>query len=92
LSYVDRRVAATWLDRDLELCTAEHDLEDFMAQEFERDNVSPLQLVNDWLEGGLIEWTDERHAVIEEWVERERPQPRQQTRRFRKLTKRAYPS
>lgn len=93
LSWTDKRVAATCLTRHLELCTAEHNLEDFMRQEFESQNVSPLEIVNNWLEEGLIEWTQQRQDVIEEWVERpERPQPKKQICRFEKLTGRQYPA
>ncbi len=92
LSHTDRRVATTCLDRHLELCTAEHELEDFMAQQFNRNNVSPLQLVNNWLERKLIDWDDERQSVIGEWCLRERPQPVCQIQRFRELTGRVYPS
>jgi len=92
LSEVDRRIAATCLDRDLELCTAEYNLEDFMRQEFDRSNVPPLELVNSWVEQGLISWSDERHAVVEDWItQHERPQPPEQIKRFKKLTGCAYP-
>lgn len=93
LSWADRRIAATCLDRRWELCTAEYGLEEFMQQQFNRENVCPLRLVNNWLKLGLIVWDDSRQAVIAEWIaNHERPQPQSEIKRFEKLTGREYPA
>ena len=92
LSPTDKRLAATCLDRELDLCTAEYNLDDFMRQEFDRENVPPLQLVNAWIGRDLITWNDERQSVIEDWItQHERPQPQAEIRRFEKLTGGKYP-
>lgn len=93
LSPADFRVAAAVLTLKHGLCTAEHDLEDFMLQQFNRMNILPLQLVNQWLDDGLLAWDDERQAVLEEWIAKnERPQPPAEIRRFEKLAGRKYPA
>jgi len=92
LSEADKRVAATCLARELELCTAEYNLEDFMDQQFDRTNVSPLELVNNWIEQDLIAWSDAQQAIIKDWItQHERPQPPSEVTRFEKLTGREYP-
>lgn len=93
LSRVDCRIAAAVLSRHEDLCTAERDLEDFMQQQFDRENIAPLRLVNNWIEAGLIEWSDSHQTVIEDWIAcNERPQPATEIRRFESLTGRRYPS
>jgi len=92
LSSFDLELAATVVEHAYDICTAERDLADFLEQEFEIGNVSPLHLVNDWIEAGLVEWNDTCQAVLDDWVSlNERKQPLLQIQRFEKLAKRKYP-
>lgn len=92
LSRVDTEVAAAVITHEYDVSTAEHNLEDFLAQEFDVINSHPLALVNDWLEGGLIVWGDAQQRVIEDWVvQNERRPPLSEIQRFEKAAKHKYP-
>jgi hypothetical protein len=92
LSRVDREIAAAVLHCNLDICTAERELAEFLEQQFEVVNQSPLELVNDWIDAGLIVWDDARQAVLLDWIAlNERPQPLLQVQRFEKLARRKYP-
>ena len=91
LSRTDKLIIATLLCIDSMLCSGDGNLVSFAKEEFEKDNKSPLELVNNWLEKGLIEWNDVRQAVLAEWVEKERSQPLEQIKRFENLTRYLYP-
>lgn len=92
LSRADMDVAAAVVAHEYGISTAEHDLEDFLAQEFDVPNSHPLALVNDWLERNLIAWGEAEQRVIEDWiVQNERRPPSLEIQRFEKVTKRQYP-
>lgn len=92
LSRADLEVASAVITHGYDISTAEHDLEDFLAQEFDVINSHPLVLVNEWIERGLIVWGDAQQRVIEDWVvQNERRPPWPEIQRFEKAAKRKYP-
>jgi len=93
LSRVDKDIAACVQAFDYQLSTGDHDLRDFLKQEFSVSNVSPLEIVNDWLARALIEWDDEKQAVLEDWKRcGEHAQPRSQVQHFKDITGGEYPA
>lgn len=93
LSSVDKMLAAHVVAHDYQLSTGDFDLRDFLFQEFDIPNVSPLEIVNDWLARELIEWNDERQAVLEDWKRcNEHVQPKEHIKNFEEITGRAYPA
>jgi hypothetical protein len=92
LSPTDLEVAAAVLVQKCCISTTDRDLEDFLKQEFDLDNESPLKIVNNWIEKKLIVWSDAEQRVLEDWVaQNERRQPLLEIQRFEKLVKRKYP-
>jgi hypothetical protein len=92
LSSVDVEIAATVVAHHYSICTAEHDLEEFLKQDFDVENEAPLKIVNNWIERGLIVWTEAEQRVLEDWItQNERRQPFLEIQRFEKLAKRKYP-
>lgn len=65
MSCVDQLIAACSVAHNLKLTTVDDDLKDFIEQEFSGDTISPLGIINDWMEKGLIKWNDELQAVTE---------------------------
>lgn len=93
LSPTDERIAAAVVVLGATISTGDANLAAFLSQQFGRENVAPLRLVNDWLAGKLIEWNDARQAVLDDWIaQNERPQPEAEIRRFEKLAGRSYPA
>jgi hypothetical protein len=92
LSYEDKRVAATVIAHNYFVSTEDNDLTDILEQHFEKTNLTPLYLLNNWIEEGLIIWDDQKHALMKEWkTNDEPPQPANEIERFQKLTGRIYP-
>lgn len=54
LSSVDQKIAACSIVHDFTLTTVDDDLADFIRQEFSGSSISPLGIINDWLEKGLV--------------------------------------
>ncbi|MFZ5813592.1 MAG: hypothetical protein ACOY4F_16280 [Thermodesulfobacteriota bacterium] len=95
LSAVDKEVVSYALSQGHAISTGDQGIIDFASQEFSDDfkgNLSPLELIVDWLKKGLFDWDDSRHRVLEEWVlTNERPQPPKAKGVFKKITGRPYP-
>jgi len=92
LSKVDKMLAAHVIANNYQLSTGDFDLRDFLLQEFEISNVSPMEIINDWLARELIEWSDERQAVLEDWKRcNEHLQPKEHIKTFEEITGRDYP-
>jgi len=50
-----------------------------------------LQIINDWIEQGLLFWNDNLQLLMAEWVkDNESPQPKTEILRFTKLTNYKY--
>lgn len=93
LSRSDMEIAACAIAHGYRVSTTDANLADFLAQQFDVGNVLPLQLVNDWLEKNLIEWTEFRQSVLADWSAcREPRQPGSEIKRFEKLTGKRYPA
>ena len=93
MSGVDKRLAALVIANEYQSSTGDSDLRDFLFQEFEIPNISPLEIINDWLARELIKWDDDRQAVLEDWKRcNEHPQPKEHIKNFEVITGRAYPA
>ncbi|MFW9998198.1 MAG: hypothetical protein ACFFD4_39520 [Candidatus Odinarchaeota archaeon] len=91
LSRVDQTVAAYALANEYEITTGDKDLIDFLKQEFSKENISPLGLVNRWLRKGLIKWNSYCQTIIEDWDKsNENSQPRKEIKKFERLTDYKY--
>lgn len=95
LSRVDIDILAFALAKAMRILTGDKGIIHFAKQEFASDfvgEVSPLGLINDWLERGLIAWDEARQTVLAEWtLTGEASQPKDEIRRFTRLTSRPYP-
>lgn len=67
LSRVDKKFIACALAHNYEVTTTDNDLIDFLQQEFSKTNVAPLSLINCWLRNQLIEWNEQRQAIVKDW-------------------------
>ena len=90
LSREDRKLIACASAYRYSLSSGDKALTQFAVQEF-KDSIpsiiSPLELINLWLEKGLIEWDSEKQALISLWeANNEHPQPIKAKKQFRKLT------
>ena len=92
LSNKDCEIVAIALYKNFDFCSGDENLFTFAKNEFDLNTLSVLELVNDWIEGGLIIWNSQRHAVLNDWIKmKERCQPRKQIERFERLTNWKYP-
>lgn len=95
LSRVDMRVMACALALGHRVTSGDGGLVRFLEQEFPdefKGNITPLGLINNWLEKKLITWDDEKQKQMAEWNDNEEhAQPKSEISRFNKLTGRRYP-
>lgn len=64
---------------------------DFLKQEFDKTNKSPLAILNEWIKSGLIKWTSDLQRIIEDWdISGEPVQPKIDKIEFEKITKSKY--
>lgn len=90
LSREDMRVISHALTLDYRITSGDRDLVQFALQEFKeefRGNVSPLEIINYWLESGIIEWDEMKQICLSVWAEdNEHSQPMKAKKYFKKLT------
>ncbi len=87
LSPVDQVIAACTLANNYNISTGDRNLSEFLKQEFSKDTISSLGLVNNWLRKGLITWSPYHQTIIEDWDKlNERPQPKSEAKGFKRLT------
>lgn len=87
LSFADKKIAAYVTAYDLEISSTDNSLIDFLEQEFDKKNKSPLAILNGWIRGGLITWNEEVRKIVEDWDKNGEPvQPMKDKRDFFKLT------
>lgn len=87
LSKVDKKFIACALAHNYEVTTTDNDLIDFLQQEFSKSNIAPLGLINSWLKNRLIEWSEQRQVIIEDWNRcNEARQPLSDIQEFENLT------
>jgi hypothetical protein len=90
LSRVDQMLAACAIAHNFRLTTVDGDLADFVEQEFSGTILSPLRIINDWIEKKLIRWNDDFQEILGDWTRFNEPhQPKKEANRFQKLT--GYP-
>jgi hypothetical protein len=91
LSRVDQTIAACTVAHNYKISTIDNDLEDFIRQEFSGQAISPLGVINDWLEKRLIKWDKKLQIIMEDWQAcNESPQPNNEIKRFEKNTRYKY--
>lgn len=94
LSFVDMKVISHALTLKYRITSGDRALVQFAQQEFRgefRGAISPLEIINRWLEKGLIDWDQERYRYLSAWAEQnEHPQPVVAKRRFEELTGYVY--
>jgi hypothetical protein len=90
LSREDRELVAWALALNGFVISNDQDIEDYGHQEFSglfMGRLSPLEILNDWLEEGLLTWDDTLQCYLDDWkTNSEKPQPTREKRRFNKLT------
>ncbi len=87
LSYTDKTIIACAAAQQYNITSGDHNLVYFAEKEFDISNVSPLEIVNQWLEEELVVWDDQLQMVIEDWERcEENKQPIEEIKRFEKLT------
>jgi hypothetical protein len=95
LSREDIRVISCALTLGYKITSGDRGLVQFAYQEFKDDfkgNVSPLEIINYWLQSGVIVWTEDKQKIIEEWILlNESPQPEAAKKEFQKITGFKYP-
>lgn len=92
LSRADQRIAATAIHLKHAVSTCDRNLADLLDRQFDTANVWPLELVNRWLEGNLIEWDDARQEILDDWHRCGEPaQPNSAIAKFEQLTGRSFP-
>jgi hypothetical protein len=91
LSFVDKKIAAYVTAYGLEISSTDNSLMDFIEQEFDKKNRSPLAILNDWIEKGLVQWNEKTRRIIEDWDKNGEPiQPIKDKKDFLKLTGTKY--
>jgi len=86
LSKIDQVIAACTIAHNYKLTTVDDDLANFLVQEFSSNIISPLGMINDWMEKGVVQWNDYLQIIIEDWDKcNEHPQPGKEVKRFEKL-------
>ena len=94
LSFTDRKIASSTLALGYKITSGDRDLVTFCKQEFSKEckgAVSPLGIINRWVEKKLIDWDDTKQEYLTDWSEnREHPQPDKAKRKFENLTGREY--
>ena len=76
----------------MEISSTDNDLIVFLKQEFDKDNNSPLALLNTWIKAGLVNWNEESQIFIEDWIKPGEPvQSVNDITEFEKITGYTYP-
>ena len=90
LSFVDMKVISHALTLAYRITSGDRELIQFVEQEFRDEfqgSISPLEIINRWLEKGLIKWDEGKQGYLSDWAEHhEHPQPLKAKKRFRELT------
>jgi hypothetical protein len=67
LSLTDKHVIACASAHGCKISSIDRNLVYFAVEEFELENITPLGLVNQWIEDGLITWDDRLQMIMEDW-------------------------
>jgi hypothetical protein len=94
LSREDMKVISGALALGCQISSGDRGLIDFAKQEFPDDfagSVSALEVINKWIETGLLTWNQEKQNFLSEWkTQREVAQPPKAISDFKRLTKKPY--
>lgn len=91
VSSVDVHVLAVSLVFGHSLSTGDDNLIKLATEHFEVENISALGIINYWLENNLLDWSDEKHDLLFCWKnDKEHLQPKEEIKKFEKLTKRKF--
>ena len=93
LSYEDKNIVACAVSNDYTIGTGDDNLIKFAKNEFNIQSFkSTLDILNLWLQKGLITWSEKLNNILEEWkLQEEKKQPRQAKFEFKRLTGKEYP-
>lgn len=92
LSRVDQIIAACVISNNYSVSTVDNNLMDFIIQQFDKSNLSPLYLLNTWIKKGFLKWNENFRTVLEDWDKcNESPQPKSDIKEFEKLVGCKYP-
>ena len=87
VSYTDKHIIACAAANKFDITSGDINLLDLAEQQFEITNISPLALVNNWIEDGLITWDKQLQMILEDWDKcGEMAQPKEEIGRFQKIT------
>ena len=92
LSRVDKTIAAFAVTKNHRITTADKNLAAFINQQFEINNIFPLEILNDWIDKGIIKVDESIISHLQKWIyDEEPPQPIDAIKKFEKLTGRTFP-
>ncbi|MFW5804052.1 MAG: hypothetical protein ACOCWG_02355 [bacterium] len=87
LSRVDRLIAACIYEFNYEISSVDRYLIDFIKQNFDKDAIKPLALINIWLDKALITWDEEKQSYLRDWkLQNEAAQDKEDIKKFEELT------
>lgn len=87
LSFADKKIAAYVTAYDLEISSTDISLIDFLEQEFDKKNRSPLAILNSWIKKDLIKPDEDVLRIVEDWDKTGEPvQPLKDKKDFLRLT------
>lgn len=90
LSREDMKVISHALALGYQITSGDQGLVQFAQQEFGEEfkgNVSPLEIINHWLELGVITWDSQKQSYLSAWAsDKEHPQPAKAKKYFKELT------
>jgi len=92
LSYYDQRIIAYAITFDSRLSTNDSGMKDFIEQQFNKECLSSLALLNEWIDNNLVNWDSRLKEMMEDWKTNNEPaQPREDIEKFERLTGHQYP-
>lgn len=90
LSREDRELLSWALALERYIVSGDSDIGDYGKQEFGTlflGEISALEILNDWIEKGLIKWDETKQLYLQDWaLNEEAPQPIKEIARFFSLT------
>ena len=92
LSRCDQIIIAYAIALDSRISTNDLGMKDFAEQEFDKECLSSLALLNEWIENSLVSWDSNIKDIMRDWkISNEPTQPREDIEKFESLTGRKYP-
>jgi hypothetical protein len=92
LSRVDKIFAAYAITKDHKVTTGDKNLAAFLEQQFDIENVYPLDILNYWITEKLVNVDESLLLILADWaINEEPPQPKESIKEFEKITGIKYP-